>query len=72
VISRMGYDTQCERCGVACMFEDVDEEGICQECQEAEADRQAAYWKPLYDGEKAAGLLEGLSDYEMRKLKGMI
>ena len=29
----------------------------CEECEEAEFQEQMAYWRPLYEAEKAAGLL---------------
>lgn len=30
---RLGYDTQCEICGKACMFDDVNDEGECAYCR---------------------------------------
>lgn len=34
------------------------DEFVCLPCYEAEWQRQHDYWKPLYDGEKSAGLLD--------------
>ncbi len=58
MIHRMGYDGQCETCGKAIHWEAVDEAGACDECRTAYFKGQYAHWKPLYDAEKRAGLLD--------------
>lgn len=48
----------CESCEryIDSDFEDVDEAGYCEICQENEFEKQRAYWEPLYRGEKLAGI----------------
>lgn len=54
----------CDRCSryVDTDFDEIVEvndgdEFWCLPCHDAEFQRQHDYWKPLYDGEKLAGLL---------------
>ena len=35
---------------------------ICEECHEKWFQEQIAYWKPLYDAEKRAGLLHSVAE----------
>ena len=58
MLHKMGYDCQCDTCGKACMFDDVDEDGDCEACVDARIKREYARWRPLYEGEKRAGLLK--------------
>ena len=60
MLHKMGYDWTCAECEKPCRDEDIadKENGICQECHDAECDRQEKYWKPLYEGEKRAGLVK--------------
>ena len=53
-------DATCTECGRECSLEDeagCTENDTCVDCHDAWIAEQTAYWKPLYDGEKRAGLL---------------
>jgi hypothetical protein len=45
---------KCDDCGVRSA--DLDEASQCHDCHDAWSQKQAHYWKPLYDGEVLAGL----------------
>ena len=51
------------------VYDDGENDPICMDCYEDSVDKEMAYWWPLYKGEKSAGLHEGLTVEEMRKLK---
>lgn len=55
----MGYKHTCTECGKACRDEDIgdQENGLCIKCHDAEMEAREKYWRPLYEGEKRAGLL---------------
>lgn len=52
----------CTKCSEPVDAEDAyfadRENDICQQCNEKWISEQARYWRPLYEGEKSAGLLE--------------
>ena len=49
------------------MFDEIydGENGICETCHDAWFASELAYWKPLYDGEVAAGLHDPLPREEI-------
>lgn len=59
----------CKECDVVmdadeCIYE---EDGTyCEECHDEEFQKQLAYWKPRYEGEKLAGLLPA-NHYEFNR-----
>jgi hypothetical protein len=59
MIHKLGYDCLCERCGTACTYDDIadTENGWCERCVDAYFEEQYRYWRPLYEGEKQAGLI---------------
>ena len=57
MIHKMGYDTQCETCGDAMMFDEVNTDGNCGQCEIAAINKRARM-RQLYEGEKRAGLLD--------------
>ena len=59
MLHKMGYDYTCAECSKPCRDEDIGdfENGLCIECYEKDMDAREKYWRPLYEGEKKAGLL---------------
>lgn len=55
----MGFDCFCEKCRQLKYFDELTdkENGWCEDCHDAWLDSEVAYWRPLYDGEKIAGLI---------------
>jgi hypothetical protein len=47
----------CEKCGQPADEHGPGEDGWCMACYDKWFAAEYAYWKPLYDGEKQAGLL---------------
>lgn len=60
MLHKMGYDYYCADCEKPCRDEDIadHENGVCEACADAWEKEQMEYWRPLYKGEKQAGLLE--------------
>ena len=58
----------CENCGSAVMDDAYihanTEDEWCEECCDKWFQEQAAYWRPLYEAEKRAGLLKSLDELE--------
>lgn len=48
----------CEKCGQPSEEVGCKENDWCMDCYEEWFASEWAYWKPLYDGEKQAGLLD--------------
>ena len=59
MLHKMGFDCVCEKCKQPKYFDEITdtENGFCETCRDAWIAQQYAYWKPLYDGEKLAGLI---------------
>lgn len=50
---------RCSDCGKSVYGDDIGcrENEVCTDCQDKLEREQEAYWRPLYEGEKLAGLL---------------
>lgn len=59
MIHKMGYDCLCEKCKQPKHFDEIadGENGWCETCRDTWIAEREAYWRPLYEGEKLAGLL---------------
>ena len=59
MLDKMGIIGKCEECGKWVEDDDVgcEENGLCIACKDADDKKQMEHWKPLYEGEKQAGLL---------------
>jgi hypothetical protein len=53
----------CDTCNAACQADELDEAGDCSTCIDARIAKAYAYYRPLYDGEKHAGLLKTDGEY---------
>jgi DNA-directed RNA polymerase subunit RPC12/RpoP len=60
MLHKMGYEYTCAECAKPKRKEEMqgDESDQCIDCHEAWLKSEIAYWRPLYEGEKLAGLLE--------------
>ena len=67
MLHELGYDFLCERCGKPASYNDATvgdgENCWCDECCDKDHQANYAYWKPLYDGEKRAGLVGKKEDF---------
>lgn len=52
----------CETCRRE--VESVNEADMCEDCHDAWLAKEEAYWRPLYEAEKAAGLLRPQSELD--------
>lgn len=59
MLHKLGYEYTCENCEEPKTLEDMSshDNDWCIDCQDEFETREDAYWKPLYDGERVAGLL---------------
>jgi len=50
----------CDTCKKVVSVDEIAdfENGICEPCHDKWCAEQMAYWRPLYEGEKRAGLLQ--------------
>lgn len=59
MLHKMGFDCFCQSCGKPKREEEISdkENGICETCRDKWVAAEMAFWKPLYEGEKLAGLI---------------
>jgi len=56
MIHKMKFDGQCDRCSKAIYFDEIDDEGVCEDCQYIETNKDYSKFKAMYDKEVAAGI----------------
>lgn len=52
MLHKLGYDTICEQCNKPKRAEEMREDDMCEDCGAEWSQKEAAYWKPLYDAEQ--------------------
>ena len=58
MLHKMGFDCVCYECKAPKTYDEMHENDICVDCHDKWFAEEAAYWKPLYLGEVAAGLVK--------------
>ena len=59
MLHKLGYEYTCSECKKPKLLEEMqgDDSELCIDCHDAWCKSEIAYWKPLYEGEKLAGLI---------------
>lgn len=58
MLHKLGYEYKCETCEKPKTDDEMVGGDECMDCYDIRFTKEYAYWKPLYDAEKAMGLLD--------------